>query len=285
MLQRIAAFAGNGRGRLGERGIGSITEDDIDVFLQKLRVAALFALCVTLLGASLTGQWERIGDRVRAAVAAAEARVDVEPTTTTGQLHLESTPVGAHVTVNGKPVGVTPVTVDALTPGTYQVRFASPRGAIERTVDVAAGETATLSEAIYAGWVAFFAPIQLTVLQNGQTVGSTEDGRFLVPPGRHTFDLVGERYGFRRTVTLQVGPGEVVARTIDLPPGHMTVRAEPWAEVSIDGTAVGRTPLVELPIAIGTRRVLFSHPEHGEKRAIVTVVVDQPLDLHMKMTP
>ena len=37
MLERIAAFAGNGRGRLGKRCIGSITEDDIDAFLQKLR--------------------------------------------------------------------------------------------------------------------------------------------------------------------------------------------------------------------------------------------------------
>ena len=248
------------------------------------RVAALFTLCAILAGASLTGQWERLGDRVRATIATAEARIDPEPELATGQLRLDSTPSGAHVTLNGDPVGVTPVTVDTLPPGSYVVRFASPSGAIERTVEVAAGQTATLSEAIYAGWVAFFAPVQLTILQNGHPVGSTEDGRIMVPPGRHTFELVGERYGFRQTVTLQVDPGEVVARTIDPPPGRLSVRAEPWADVSIDGTPVGRTPLDDISIAIGTRSVLFSHPEHGEKRAVLTVVTDQPHDLHMDMT-
>ena len=249
-----------------------------------LRVAALFTLCVILAGGSLTGQWERLGDRVRVTIAPGDARVDPEPEPATGQLRLDSTPSGADVTLNGDPVGVTPVMVDTLPPGSYVVRFASPRGAIERTVEVTAGPTATLSEAIYAGWVAFFAPVQLTILQNGHPVGSTEDGRFLVPPGRHTFELVGERYGFRQTVTLQVDPGEVVARTIDPPPGRLSVRAEPWADVSIDGAPVGRTPLEEIPIAIGTRRILFSHPEHGEKRAILAVVTDQPHDLRMDMT-
>ena len=96
--------------------------------------------------------------------------------------------------MNGEPVGTTPVTIDDLSASRYDVRFESPRGAIERTVNVVAGETTTLSEAIFAGWVAFFAPVQLTVMQDGQQIATTEEGRFMVPPGRHTFELVGERY-------------------------------------------------------------------------------------------
>jgi hypothetical protein len=188
------------------------------------------------------------------------------------------------VTIDGARVGRTPITVDDLSIGAHVVRFESPQGTIERTVEVMAGQTAVLSEAIYAGWVALFAPVQLDVQLDGRHLGTTEDGRLMVPPGSYTFEVVNERLGVRQRHVLDVEPGAVVARTIDLPPGELTLRAEPWAEVSIDGAPIGRTPLDAVPVAVGTRQILFSHPEFGEKRAVLTVGVTPPIDLHMDMT-
>ncbi|HJO39207.1 MAG: PEGA domain-containing protein [Vicinamibacterales bacterium] len=106
----------------------------------------------------------------------------------------------------------------------------------------------------------------------------------MVPSGSHTVEVVSELLGVRQHHVLDVEPGGVVARTIDLPPGRVTLRAEPWAEVSIDGEPVGRTPLDAVPVPVGSRQILFSHPEFGEKRAVLTVGVSPPIDLHMDMT-
>lgn len=51
----------------------------------------------------------------------------------------------------------------------------------------------------------------------------------------------------------------------------MTIDASPWAEVSIDGKAVGRTPLGPLPISLGEHQVTFQHPTGGGDRQRVTV--------------
>ncbi|MDP6373899.1 MAG: PEGA domain-containing protein [Vicinamibacterales bacterium] len=246
------------------------------------RIAALFVLSVGLAAAALTGPFERLAD-----AGARNAEVPLEapvPVAEVGQLEVTSTPSGARVTIDGARVGRTPITVDDLSIGAHVVRFESPQGTIERTVEVMAGQTAVLSEAIYAGWVALFAPVQLDVQLDGRHLGTTEDGRLMVPPGSYTFEVVNERLGVRQRHVLDVEPGAVVARTIDLPPGELTLRAEPWAEVSIDGAPIGRTPLDAVPVAVGTRQILFSHPEFGEKRAVLTVGVTPPIDLHMDMT-
>jgi hypothetical protein len=246
------------------------------------RIAALFVLAVGLAAAGLTGQFERLAD---AGARETEAPVEaVAPVAEVGQLDVTSTPSGARVTIDGARVGRTPITVDDLAVGAHVVRFESPQGTIERTVEVTSGQTAVLSEAIYAGWVAMFAPVQLDVHLDGRRLGTTEDGRFMVPPGSHTVEVVSELLGVRQRHVLDVEPGGVVARTIDLPPGRVTLRAEPWAEVSIDGEPVGRTPLDAVSVSVGSRQILFSHPEFGEKRAVLTVGVSPPIDLHMDMT-
>jgi hypothetical protein len=40
-----------------------------------------------------------------------------------------------------------------------------------------------------------------------------------------------------------------------LPPGHLWVSVEPWGFLSIDGTSVGRTPAIDVPIAAGPHRL------------------------------
>jgi serine/threonine-protein kinase len=65
------------------------------------------------------------------------------PATTTGALAIESLPSGAAVTVNGKAIGVTPVTLNDLPPGDYRVTMTLPgHQAFETTVRVVAGERA-----------------------------------------------------------------------------------------------------------------------------------------------
>ena len=66
-----------------------------------------------------------------------------QPPTATGALAIESRPIGAAVTVNGKPSGTTPVTLNDLPPGEYRVTMTLPGHRLfTTTVRVVAGERA-----------------------------------------------------------------------------------------------------------------------------------------------
>ena len=213
------------------------------------------------------------------------ALVDRGAPADTGVLIVTTTPVDARVWVDGQARGSTPVTISGVPPGRHTVVLESGAGTIRRSVRLEPGATVSLSEPIYPGWIAIFAPVRLEIFENGRPIGTTEDGRIMRSPGTYTFDLVSDRLAYRDTVTLKVGPGEVAAHAVELPTGTVTIRAEPWADVSIDGEPVGRTPLETLSVPIGTRTVRFTHPEFGEKRALLTVTLAAPIDLGMTMTP
>ena len=129
--------------------------------------------------------------------------------------------------------------------------------------------------------MAIFATVQLDIFDGGRRVATTEDGRLMFEPGTHEIELVNERLAYREAITLEVGPGEVTTHSVELPAGRLSATAEPWAEVSIDGEVRGRTPLADLPVTIGTRSIVFSHPELGERRETVTVTLAAPSVIHV----
>ncbi len=54
-------------------------------------------------------------------------------------------------------------------------------------------------------------------------------------------------------------------------PGVLQVRVKPWAEVSIDGSSVGTTPLKPLRLAAGIHAIGFSHPDYKPLKRKVTL--------------
>ena len=71
--------------------------------------------------------------------------------TTTGGLSIDSRPAGAAVTINGKPSGVTPVTINDLPPGEYRILMALPGyHDFATSVRVVAGERARAAASLTA---------------------------------------------------------------------------------------------------------------------------------------
>ena len=64
--------------------------------------------------------------------------------------------------------------------------------------------------------------------------------------------------------------------TITPPMGRISINAQPWAQVLIDDTAVGETPLANIQVPIGDHQITFRHPQMGERRERVTVRADTP---------
>lgn len=194
-------------------------------------------------------------------------------TAATGRLSLITEPAGARVTLDGAPAGETPLTLDAVAPGRHTVTFETAGGSVRKTVRVEAGQLASLDVAVYSGWVAVFAPVPLEVSEGGRSIGTTEQGRLMLPPGHHQLTFTNRDLGYRATQGVDIQAGE--ERSINLQPtGELNANALPWAEVWIDGRKAGDTPLAGLRVPLGTHEVVFRHPEFGERQVTIVVHAD-----------
>jgi hypothetical protein len=115
--------------------------------------------------------------------------------------------------------------------------------------------------------------MELQVLTGGKLVGSTS-GPIALNEGPHSLEFVNETLGFRLQQTVSVKNGQMTSIKIAAPNGRISINAVPWAEVTIDGTAAGDTPLANLSLPVGTHEIVFKHPTLGERKQTVVVKVD-----------
>lgn len=120
------------------------------------------------------------------------------------------------------------------------------------------------------GSLAVVSPIELQIFEGDVRLGSTS-GPVDVSPGFHAFDLVNEELGFRAQHIVTVLSGETTSLQVAVPDGRLDIEATPWADVWIDGIAVGRTPLLGVSVPIGRHEVVLRHAELGERRELVTI--------------
>jgi hypothetical protein len=127
-----------------------------------------------------------------------------------------------------------------------------------------------------SGGVRLLAPIELKVLQGDRVLGSSADGPIVMSAGTYQLELINPTLGFRMDQTVTFRAGQMASLSIPVPRGRLSVNAEPWAEVWIDDRPVGPTPLANLDVALGEHRVVFRHPQLGERRQTVIVRADAP---------
>ena len=92
--------------------------------------------------------------------------------------------------------------------------------------------------------------------------------------GTQSLEFVNETLGFRLRQTVSVKNGQMTSVKIAVPNGRISINAVPWAEVLIDGTPAGETPLANLSLPIGTHEITFRHPQLGERKQTVVVKVE-----------
>jgi hypothetical protein len=204
------------------------------------------------------------------------------PVATTGSLTVTSDPAGLAVTVDGRRQAVTPVTVDGLAPGTHRVAVSGRGIDSERSVIVTAGSTAALvfarpsESALAPGSLTVTSPIDVELFQGDSLIGSSRSARLFLPAGAHTLTAVNDALGFRRQFSVQVTPGSTSRVSISVPNGTLAVNAQPWAQVWVDGKALGDTPIGNISLPIGEHELVLRHPEFGEHRQSVTIGVGRP---------
>lgn len=213
-------------------------------------------------------------------IARAAARADASPAPTAVPIVLDS-PNGDTVIVDGRDVGVTPLTL-ALTPDMRSIRVrarVSPDIARAEPVP-AVVETAATSGALPAlaqaaaskrGGFRLSSPIELQVLEGERVLGSSVEGPIVTTAGRHELDFVNSALSYRSHQVVEIKAGQIVPMRISPPDGRISVNAVPWAQVLINGNPVGETPLANLPLAIGEHEITFRHPKFGDQTQRVIV--------------
>jgi hypothetical protein len=192
------------------------------------------------------------------------------------RLSVITEPPGARVVIDGEERGVSPVTVGDLTAARHSVRVTGASGSVERSVTTEAGMTMSVvfslpkASSVEAGWLTVASPFEITVLERAEVVGTSASSKIMIPAGRHELDLVNESLGYQDHRKVEIGSGKTAAIRVDAR-APLSVNARPWANVMIDGTPVGQTPIGNLLLSLGTHQVVFSHPELGERRQNVVV--------------
>jgi hypothetical protein len=278
------------------RRAGSATRSrtsDIHIPLPAVRRSVLRFVAVTItaaLAVFATGEIVRRVQamRISAPVAPQSAPSHAPPAalpakpTPKGRLEISSDPAGAAVLVDGQIRGSTPFVIESVTAGMHTVVFDHNGGIIRQTVRVKANETATVNAAIYSGWVAFFAPFEIQVSEGGRSVNLDDHHQGLLSPGSHELTISNTALGYSHSQTVAIQPGEVTPVTIVPPKSAVTVTASGSAEVWIDGSRVGETPL-QTDVAVGTREVVIRSATLGERK-VVTTVTTKPLHLDIDFT-
>ena len=234
----------------------------------------------------------RIGDRRRTLTVDVATRETIvhhielpspqpSATATTGSLEI----VGdsrARITVDGVARGQAPLTLTGLTTGVHDIAVTTGETTYRNSVTVTAGATtsfivaATPTGANLSGWITARSRVPLQIVEQGRIVGTTEADRILLPVGNHALEFVNEGLGFRATRRVSVAAGKATDVPLALPQAALQVNAIPWAEVWIDGTRIGETPLSNIPQTIGPHEVLFRHPQLGERKLTTTVTLTGP---------
>lgn len=197
---------------------------------------------------------------------------------------VDSLQEGDTVVVDGHDVGVTPLMLMVTNevrsirvrtrpaPDTAAEGTSGSAVAVDRPVNAAeAALVLAASSRDKRGGLRIVAPIELQVFEGERFLGSTADGPVVTTSGRHDLDFVNNALGYRSRQSVEIRGGQIVPMKISPPDGRVSVNAVPWAQVIINGTAVGETPLANLPLAIGEHEVTFRHPQLGEQTQKVIV--------------
>ena len=197
---------------------------------------------------------------------------------TSSELRVRTEPLAAAVTVDGRFVGRSPVSVGDLSPGAHTVVLEHEAGSATEQVLIEEGKTASLFVPLAsrsgagAGWISIAkAPGDVQIFENGRLLGSSQIERIMLPAGRHELDIVNETLGYQEHRVVRITGGQTATINVSWPSGRLSINAVPWAQAYVDGLPAGETPIANIELPVGEHEVVFRHPQLGERRTSVTV--------------
>jgi hypothetical protein len=197
-----------------------------------------------------------------------------------GGLLITTYPSKGKIAIDGVPRGESPAKVTDLQPGTHTLLVQTSFGSQEQDVVVQPGRVSQLSVPTVS-WIKVNAPFELSVFEGARLIGTTGSAPLMVAPGRRNLDFVNRAVGLRLRHFVDAVAGQVVTVPLELPTGMMNLYSDLPAEVTLDGHAIGQTPIANLSVPLGSHELLFRHPRYGEVRYTVAVTLSGPVRLNV----
>jgi serine/threonine-protein kinase len=188
-------------------------------------------------------------------------------------LAVRSVPAGAVVTANGQRLpGMTPLAQSF--PAGKLLCTVSLKGhrSWRGTVELRDGRTYPLEVKLepHPGLLTVHSTQRCLVKIDGRPIGETPIVDRPVSPGAQAVGCHDATSGARDVRRIRVAPGESTRVTFSF--GVLAINLEPWAEVTVDGTKRGTTPL-RLVLAEGEHRVVLLNRERGDLRRSLNVAI------------
>ena len=152
-------------------------------------------------------------------------------------------------------------------------------GTVRRTVRIQASERTIARYEITAGFLSLSSRIPVDIYEGGRKLGRSDEGHLLLAPGQYKARLVNSHYGYEGVAEFSIRPGEIATHTVELPEGSLVVNTEPGSEIYVEGELAGTAPVGPIKVPIGAREVLVRHPQFGERRQSVDIVMGKPVEL------
>ena len=187
---------------------------------------------------------------------------------------LSSSPAGAEIRVDGRPIGATPAVLE-LTAGERQVEVVlAGYNAWTRQIRVVADEPQTIPEIaleLADGRLAVdTTPADASLSRNGEFLGRTPRDLRLAPNVSHALTVAKPGYE-PETVEIRLAPGESRSLTVELEPqlGEIAIVSTPaGAEIVIDDTVIGVTPLTVERMTIEQRVAVRLEGYAGQEQRV-----------------
>jgi predicted Ser/Thr protein kinase len=212
-----------------------------------------------------------------------------------GVLLIRSTPPDASVAVDGRSMGLSPVLLDNLAPGAYDVRLRlNDHRPFRTTVEVASGDTLEVTPSLTPNP----AVVTLRAMPSGDVIingtARARDASTSVidslMPGTHDLELVSPQGRWSETV--QLDPGERYQRVIDF---SQTVTAGitaqttdgtpiPNATVVVDDSTAGYTPQ-RLTLHVGQHTIRVSKEGYAPLTRTLMMEGDRDAPIVFELTP
>jgi hypothetical protein len=128
-----------------------------------------------------------------------------------------------------------------------------------------------------SGWVAVFAPFDVSISEGGRGVQVDERGRAMLAPGRHRLRFQSSERGYDEIRTVDVRPADTTTVNL-IPQTTIGITSNEPAEVLIDGTRVGDTPYAG-KVGLGTHTVTVKTA--GAERQLTVEATSKPVRLEV----
>ncbi len=219
------------------------------------------------------------------------------PPPVTGSLDVRSTPSGASIYIGGAYKGVTPLVVSGLSEGSHQVKLVR-NGYSDHTriTTVTAGKTTTISPVLIrdppvtGSLDVRSTPSGASIYIDGTYKGGTPLVVLELSGGSHQVKLSRSGYSdHTQTAFVTAGKTTIVSATLSPTPpptGALNVKSTPsGANVYIDGTYKGITPLVVSKLSEGSHQVRLARGGYYEHTRTVSITAGNIVTVSPTLSP